>query len=92
MSASPRSRREYVADTFTRYYRDGDPDDIMPEILAARCLGLTYGDPGPPNEQACKPCWGERKIWLGNAWGNIHAGGTIYGCVCSCHRDEVWLA
>lgn len=78
---------------FSRYRQPGDPDEILPEILAARCLGITYGDPGPKlPPETCRPCWGDRYVWLGNTWGLQHAGGPLSGCQHDCHDGEVWLA
>lgn len=75
-----------------RWVRADDPQDISPEILAARCLGIEYGDPGPLlPEIYCRECWGDRYIWVGNAWGLKHKGDSL-SCKHECHKDEVWMA
>jgi hypothetical protein len=86
------------SDPFAQWREPGDPPEIMPQILAARCLGIQYGDPGPrlPNSW-CRQCWGDRHVWLGNAWGAQHTGDGIfdrYGRKCqhACHEGEVLLA
>jgi hypothetical protein len=95
-------RRAYLGEAFLRFYPDDDEEhlrwgfepqvEIMPEIIAANCLGITYGDPGPPLESNwCRQCWGERHVWLGNCWGLQHAGGTLSGCQHGCHAGEVWM-
>lgn len=91
--AELRGRDAYLAAMFGRYYEPGDPDDILPEILAARCLGIEYGDPGSRHgPEVCRECWGECRIWLGNCWGAQHARGIMNGCEHPCHEGEVWLA
>jgi len=93
-------REAYVAAMFIRYYEPGDPDEILPEILAARCLGIKYGDPGPELEpEWCRECWGDRHVWLGNAWGLQHvrpgpepAPGRMHDCRHACHEGEIWMA
>jgi hypothetical protein len=94
-------RRAYLGDVFLEFY---PPDEgreygfqpqveISPEIIAANCLGITYGDPGPLlGGEICHQCWGDRHVWLGNCWGLRHTGGTMNGCRHECHADEVWLA
>lgn len=84
--------RRLEADPFAEWRLPDDPDDILPQILAARCLGLSYGDPGPvlPPEW-CRPCWGERHVWYGNAWGLQHQGVDLFECEHSCHEGEVLL-
>jgi len=78
---------------FARWLRPDDPDDILPEILAARCLGIQYGDPGPklPSDR-CRQCWGDRHVWLGNTWGLKHTPPGFSGCKHACHEGELWLA
>ena len=77
-------------DPFERWREKNDPEDIMPQVLAARCLGIAYGDPGPKlPDDVCRRCWGERYVWLGNVWGIKKQCGD---CACPCHRDEVWMA
>lgn len=91
-------RKVYLGEVFMRYWPQEclRPDfgiEINPEIIAANCLGITYGDPGPRlPPDVCRECWGERHIWLGNAWGMRHAGGTMDGCEHPCHAGEVWMA
>lgn len=87
-------RRAYLGEVFLRYYPAGsDQVEILPQIIAANCLGITYGDPGPKLDPGmCRDCWGDRSVWLGNAWGVQHAGGTSSGCTHECHDGEVWLA
>ena len=80
-----------------------DPEDILPEILAARCLGIAYGDPGPllPDD-VCRECFGDRHVWMGNGWGLRHVTpppvppadewGRMFGCGHSCHEGEVLMA
>jgi hypothetical protein len=74
------------------------PDYILPQILAARCLGITYGDPGPKlPASTCHECWGERYVWYGNCWGLSHRPGVpgqdgFFSCSHSCHDGEVLLA
>lgn len=55
--------------------------------------GISYGDPGPvlPPE-CCRECWGDRHVWLGNAWGLRHRGGSVLDCRHHCHDGEVLLA
>jgi hypothetical protein len=75
---------------FTAWYRDGDPPDINPQILAARCLGIEYGDPGPRlPEDRCRRCWADRYVWMGNAWGVTPI--CSRPCGHGCHEGEVWL-
>lgn len=75
----------------------GDPEGVLPQILAARCLGLVYGDPGPAlPAETCRVCWGERHVWVGNAWGMSHkpavpGQGGLFGCSHPCHDGETWL-
>lgn len=83
-------------DPFAPWRRPDDPIDILPAIIAARCLGISYGDPGPklPADR-CRECWGERFVWFGNCWGLQHVGqrvGEYRRCDHSCHDDEVLLA
>ena len=88
---------------FAQWLEPGDPEDINPMILAARCLGITNGDPGPRlPESDCRVCWGDRYVWYGNAWGLSHVdrqpadplyrdGGSFH-CAHACHEGEVLLA
>jgi hypothetical protein len=92
-------RRAYLGDVFLEFWPPDagcgfEPEaEILPQIIAARCLGIEYGDPGPPlGGEWCRDCWGERHVWLGNCWGLQHAGGTINGCQHTCHVGQVWLA
>ncbi|HUY46558.1 MAG TPA: hypothetical protein VMV92_12630 [Streptosporangiaceae bacterium] len=87
-------RREYLGREFLRFWPPGLPGhEVLPEVVAARCLGIEYGDPGPPlGGETCRECWGECRVWLGNAWGMRHAGGTMDGCTHPCHDGEVWMA
>lgn len=80
-------------DPFKQWREPRDPPDILPEILAARCLGLSYGDPGPvlPPEW-CRACWGDRHVWYGNAWGLRHVGEGLQSCEHACHEGQVWMA
>lgn len=101
-------RRAYLGEVFLEFY---PPDegaqfgfeplvDIDPQIIAARCLGIAYGDPGPQlPEGTCRECYGERHVWLGNTWGLRHteprkfpAPGHLFGCGHTCHEGEVWMA
>ncbi len=80
-------------DSMDPWRESDDPPDILPEILAARCLGISYGDPGPRlPDDTCRQCWGERYVWVGNGWGLRHAGGKLFGCDHSCHEGEVLMA
>lgn len=104
MRAVEVARRAYLGEAFLPFYPQDDDDrrlrlgfeplaEIMPEIIAANCLGIVYGDPGPPLESNwCRQCWGERHVWLGNCWGLQHAGGSSSGCQHECHIGEVWMA
>jgi hypothetical protein len=99
------ARRIYLGVVFLRHY---PPDiggiiepqvEILPEIIAANCLGITYGDPGPklPSGRDCRECWGERYMWMGNTWGMSHKSavpgqGGLFGCSHECHEGEVWQA
>jgi hypothetical protein len=99
------ARRRYLGEVFLQHY---PPDtgsfepqvEILPQIIAANCLGITYGDPGPPLESNwCRECWGERHVWLGNTWGLQHAQPSpfpaprrMHDCGHSCHEGEHWLA
>lgn len=78
---------------FSQWLQPDDPEEILPQILAARCLGISYGDPGPrlPDEM-CRECWGDRHVWLGNAWGLQHREPGFNGCRHACHEGELWLA
>lgn len=78
---------------FTRYVHPDDPDEILLEIIAARCLGITHGDPGPklPPED-CRQCWGDRLVWVGNTWGLNHRGIPRDQCRHTCHDNEILLA
>jgi hypothetical protein len=97
MAARARVRREEGRGrpygVFAKWLRPDDPDEINPLILAARCLGIEYGDPGPglPDEM-CRECWGDRHVWLGNAWGMEHRPPGLSGCQHACHEGEYWLA
>lgn len=93
-------RRAYLGEVFLKFWPLEAADwlepqaEILPEIIAARCLGITYGDPGPRlPADTCRKCWGERHVWLGNTWGQKHVGdGDPVRCKHSCHAGEVWLA
>jgi hypothetical protein len=97
MAARAAERRKLLhlmeaGDVFAEWRLPDDPADIMPQILAARCLGITYGDPGPRlPADACRQCWGERHVWYGNTWGLTHIG-DLFACQHECHDDEVLLA
>lgn len=79
---------------FKLWLTEDDPQGIIPQIIAARCLGISYGDPGPKlDEKACRECWGDRHVWLGNVWGLKHQNDTrTLECKHECHDDEVWVA
>jgi len=86
------------SDPMAQWREPDDPEGILPQILAARCLGIAYGDPGPelPGDK-CRACYGDRSVWLGNAWGMRHKPGDarlggLFGCCHPCHDDEAWLA
>ncbi len=95
-------RRAYLGEAFLQYWPPDVglelgfapmTDGVLPQIIAAACLGITYGDPGPRlPEEMCRECWGDRHVWLGNCWGVHHAGGSSLNCKHSCHDGEVWLA
>ena|GEM_PF-1642178 len=92
-------RRQFLGEAFLPFWPPDDPwpfgasEEILPQVVAAWCLGISYGDPGPPlGPEACRECWGDRHVWLGNCWGLRHRGGTMSGCGHSCHEGEVWLA
>ena len=93
--AAQRKRIEAAArlvetDPFAQWRLPDDPEDISPLVLAGRVLGLAYGDPGPVlAPEWCRPCWGERHVWYGNAWGLQHQGVDLFKCGCSCHEGEV---
>lgn len=82
-----------VLDMMAPWRQPTDPDEILPQILAARCLGIQMYDPGPrlPADR-CRPCWGERYVWYGNCWGLQHTGDGLAGCRHACHDNEVYLA
>lgn len=82
-----------AGDIFAEWRRPDDPEDIAPQILAARCLGISYGDPGPLVEDGtvCRRCWADRYVWCGNAWG-LQLICERPGCDHECHDGEVWLA
>jgi len=97
------ARRAYLGEVFLPFYPPDDgvlkygwePEvEVLPEVIAANCLGITEGDPGPKEPgDYCRECWGERYVWLGNCWGHEHAGDGIgRGCQHECHEGEVWLA
>jgi hypothetical protein len=93
------ARRAYLGEVFLRFYPPHtgvfEPMvEILPEVIAANCLGIAYGDPGPRLEgKWCRQCWGDRHVWLGNAWGLQHTGGLGLGeCKHGCHEGEAWLA
>lgn len=104
MAARTRERRDGLAKPihyglrrgtwdFSVYRQPGESEDILPQILAARCLGITYGDPGPRLEpDACRECWGDRYVWYGNCWGLRHVGLGLGDCEHPCHEGEVLLA
>jgi hypothetical protein len=78
---------------FSQWLRPGDPEEIIPEILAARCLGIQYGDPGPLLDLGmCRQCWGDRHVWLGNVWGLQHLPPGFSNCRHACHEGGLWLA
>ena len=90
-------RRAYLGEVFLEHYPpDVGPKygfepqvEISPEIVAANCLGITYGDPGPRlPEDACRECWGDRHVWYGDCWGWRHTGAGWNGCQCQCHEGE----
>jgi hypothetical protein len=85
-------RAEYGV--FARWLKRDDPEGIMPQIVAARCLGIQYGDPGPKlPADMCRQCWGDRYVWLGNTWGLQHSEGRGHSsCAHGCHEGEVWQA
>jgi hypothetical protein len=83
-------RRKFLGEAFLPYWPPDEwpwpSTEIDPKVIAARCLGINYGDPGPALPPgACRECWGDRLVWLGNCWGMAHAGGTSAGCQHSCH-------
>lgn len=91
--AETSARREYLTRMFEPFWPAGVTGEVLPQVIAAACLGIEYGDPGPPlDAEACRECWGDRHVWLGNCWGMQHAGSTMTGCGHSCHVGEVWLA
>lgn len=82
-----------AGDIFARWRRPDDPEDIVPQILAARCLGISYGDLGPRlPPDVCAECWGDRYVWYGNTWGLRHVGDAHGRCAHACHDDEILLA
>jgi hypothetical protein len=99
MAARAAERRKLLVameagDVFAQWRLPSDPPDILPQILAARCLGIEYGDPGPriKDERVCRQCWGTHYVWYGNCWGLDHAAPGRDGCDHECHDGEVWLA
>lgn len=81
------------ADPFKRWRKPNEPMTVLPQVLAAECLGIKYGDPGPRlSDTYCRACWGDRHVWLGNVWGIEHVGDTSRGCKCACHVGEMWIA
>lgn len=77
---------------FARFYRAGDPAEARLEVLAARCLGITDGTPGPaiPYRHACRKCWDRNMVWNGIAWALKHRRGRgplSVPCRHRCHRD-----
>jgi hypothetical protein len=94
-TAQERRAQERRTWDFSVYREPSDPIDINPQILAARCLGITYGDPGPRlPETDCRECWGDRYVWYGNVWGLKHVGSVheYPGCPHECHEGEVLTA
>ena len=90
---SPDEIQKAYGTVFSEYFRESDPFPIIPKILAARCLGIEYGDPGPKlKPEMCRQCWGDRHVWLGNCWGLKHTGRDGLSC-CDheCHQGEVWM-
>lgn len=87
-------RRAWLGSAFLGFYPpDTDVVDVLPEIISARCLGISYGDPGPrvPGDR-CRECWAERYVWIGNGWGLHHIDPGFGACKHACHDGEVWLA
>lgn len=75
-------------------YRDGMPDGVLPEVVAAKILGIEYGDPGPMVPEAtrgCAWCWEDRYCWMGNTWGLKHKVPGRANCKCECPHNEVLL-
>jgi len=90
---APGMMRDEKPDMFAEWRLPGDPPDILPQVLAARCLGISYGDPGPLlAADYCRECWGDRYVWIGNTWGLKHTGAGGVRCECACHKQEGWLA
>lgn len=78
---------------FAKFSHPSDPDGILLEIIAARCLGIEYGDPGPKlDPDRCVQCWGTHHMWYGNCWGFKHTPPGLSACKHECHENEVWLA
>jgi hypothetical protein len=91
--AAAQAEAEQRYGVFAQWLQSDDPPEILPEILAARCLGISYGDPGPELEpDICRQCWGDRYVWLGNAWGMEHTPPGFNHCQHACHQDEICLA
>lgn len=60
--------------------------------LCQVCMDRPYGTLGAELDPSiCRQCWGDRHVWLGNAWGMQHVGG-FSGCQHACHDGEIWLA
>lgn len=77
---------------FAKWQTPDDVPGVLPEVLAARVLGLSYGDPGPLlPETYCRQCWGDRLVWHGNAWGARHIGCDVHNCTHECHKNEAWI-
>ena len=83
----PLSSREAAGDAMSTW------EERMAERAARRNHPRRYGTPGKPLEpEWCRECWGETYVWLGNAWGLQHVGGSATGCRHECHDGEVWMA
>jgi len=91
-------RAQFLGEALLPFWPPDDPwpfgasEEVLPEIIAARCLGIGYGDPGRLlGGETCHECWGDRRVWLGDCWGVRHRGGTMSGCRHPCHEGEIWM-
>jgi hypothetical protein len=59
---------------------------------ASRQRNPRYGDPGAPQTEFCRPCYGEHYRWDGYDWYVIHGPREDGRCDCQCHEGEIAMA